>query len=195
MGGRGGAYLFRIWSLPSHHLPSPRPYRQRRARRHARRHARRRRQCINQAHARQKACELTFAITVALGYVAGWFGDPAAILPLVVWQLSTSKRLPRNMQCKRQICSMTGGGDEKWLAAAVARFNMEFVTTVEIEGTHLRMITYDKNEAEPRHAENDLVPFSVKDGAGKARGGNTAASKTPMEIDVVLKAVRQADET
>ena len=65
---------------------------------------------------------------------------------------------------------MTGGGDEKWLAAAIARFNMEFVTTVEIEGTHLRMITYDKNEAEPRHEENALVPFSVKDGAGHARG-------------------------
>ena len=59
------------------------------------------------------------------------------------------------------------------------------MTTVEIEGTHLRMITYDKNEAEPRRMENDLVPFSVKDGAGRARGGKAAASQTPMEIDAV----------
>ena len=66
---------------------------------------------------------------------------------------------------------------------------------MEIEGTHLRMITYDKNEAEPRHVENALVPFSVKDGASHASGGNAAASKTPMEIDAVLKEVRQPDET
>ena len=164
-------------------------------RRYRRRRARRWRQCIEPGHVHQEAYALMFATTAASSYVAGCFGDTAAILPLIVWSISMPKRLPCNMQSKRQNCSMTGGGDEKWMAAATARFNMKFVTTVEIEGTHLRMITYDENEAEPRHEENALVPFSVKDGAGHARGGNAAASKTPMEIDAVLKEVRQADET